>query len=215
MNKFSRTVFTAITFSCLVSVVSGQCLVDDTLFTTADGGCKDLATGLVWAADTSAAQTSGNGVYGNSVPFLPCENLNEQVYGGFTDWRAPTAGEIEDSITNGLNTHLDFFLDGSNDDGRYRWTDCTRKVKGTRKRYKLRYSDGDLQLVLSDGASVTCVRGLPADPANDCLGKTKGGGKGRGNNRSSDTLSQATTGATLLAPLALAGVVCFARRRKP
>jgi hypothetical protein len=186
---------------CACSTALAACRVDDGDFTTADGGCKDLNTGLVWSPDWRGLTSSSGG--GASSTDTNCDfNLNNHPDGGgYTDWRQPTLGEVQEALANGLNSHLDFFDDGgvTPDDGMYRWTSCTKKVRGLINRYAIRYTDQSVILSFVSGPHVICVRGAAADPENDCP-------SGRGKkNRSSATspLSQTSTGALLLLPLAV------------
>jgi hypothetical protein len=199
------------------SAVHAACLVNDSDFNSTAGGCKDLSTGLVWSPDLRAftgGPGSSPGLSGSFDGWCNQElNSDPAKGGGFTDWRSPTVGEVTEALANGLYSHLDFFLDGTPDDSVYRWTTCTTKVKGTLHRYKVRYSDGNVVLHnlsgSSDGNFVVCVRGLPADTANDC---PAGPGKKKNRSGATNALSQTATGAFLLLPLA---VVLAARCFRP
>jgi hypothetical protein len=196
---------------CASPFSRAACLVDDADFTTASGGCKDLGTGLVWSPDLRALGASSAGQSGsNSTVCNQFLNSNPANGGEFTDWRPPTVGEIAAALGNGLNSHLDFFLNGNPDDGVYRWTACTQKIKGKLHRYIVRFTDGDTALVnLSlgiDGVHMVCVRGVTQP--NDCPG-----GPGKKNLASATSaLSQTATGALLLLPL---GIVVAARCLRP
>jgi hypothetical protein len=191
--------------------------VDDTAFTTAGGGYKDLSTGLVWSPDLRALGGGSTGVSGDGVQ-QSCNNFLNDVAagGGYTDWRPATVGEINKALANGLNTHLDFFLNGSPDDGVYRWTACTKTIRGDFHRYAVRYSDGNLVLFnLSrseggEGVFNICVRGLPANPTNDCPSTRKNNSPSTTN-----TYSQSSTGALLLLPLAVVLAARCLRPRRP
>ena len=129
-------------------------------------------------------------------------NLKTQPEGGgFTDWRAPTLGEVQQALANGLNSHLDFFNDSGTtpDDGKYRYTACKKKIQGAYNTYAIRFTDGSIKLTLTGGDQLICVRGQPADPANDC----PGAGKKKNRSGAASALSQTSTGALLLLPLAL------------
>jgi hypothetical protein len=198
------------------SAVQAACRVNDSDFNSADGGCKDLNTSLVWSPDLRAftgGPGSSPGLSGSFDGWCSQElNSDPAKGGGFTDWRSPTVDEVTEALANGLYSHLDFFLDGTPDDSVYRWTTCTTKVKGTLHRYKVRYSDGNVVLHnlsgSSDGNFVVCVRGLPADIANDCPASP---GKKKNRSGATSALSQMSTGALLLLPLA---AVLAARRLK-
>lgn len=69
---------------------------DNGFFRTEDGGCKDLATGLVW----SLAIDNWDWPLTNEIG----QNLEE---GGFTDWRLPTIEEMQTAHAHGAPTHFD------------------------------------------------------------------------------------------------------------
>ena len=123
--------------------VYAKCLVNDSDFATTEGGCKDLDTGLVWSPDFRGipGATNGDGIPASGSPDF-CERILDSYpagNGGYTDWRIPTVAEVEEAIANGLKSHLDFFSDGRPDDGVYRWTGCTKKIKRDYHRYAVRY----------------------------------------------------------------------------
>jgi hypothetical protein len=202
------------------STVVAKCVVNDSDFSSTEGGCKDLNTGLVWSPDLRAFGPAPGGGHPYLVPQpkiqTACNNRlnNSPNGGGYTDWRAPTLGEVQEALANGLNSHLNFFLDGSPDDGLYRWTGCSAgKKKGTNYTYIIRYTDGSIQTNAFSALPLICVRGAPADLTNDCPwfpGKKKNSGF-------NSTLSQTSTGALLLLPLAvvLAARCLRPRRRSP
>lgn len=74
----------------------GACAFEDAGWVTADGGCKDLAAGLVWSA-------SYDELYGASLPWSManayCNNLTE---GGFSDWRLPRPAEIQTAFLHNI-----------------------------------------------------------------------------------------------------------------
>src|SRR5262245_58711088 len=74
----------------------GACEVNDTAFTTREGGCQDQATNLVWSAITPNARN-----WSSAVSY--CSNL---VEGGYSDWRLPTLAELVTVDQNGAATHL-------------------------------------------------------------------------------------------------------------
>lgn len=104
----------------------GACQANDAFFRTADGGCKDQVTGLVWSSRSAAAMTWVDAVWGSDLPgnvgsenaddygrttdygnacgsacdgsaVNYCKNLNE---GGKTDWRLPTLAELQSASAN-------------------------------------------------------------------------------------------------------------------
>jgi hypothetical protein len=200
------------------SFAQGACVVSDANFASAGGGCKDLRTGVVWSPDMRAqglAYNPSSGSIGIADVQVWCNNnLNTQPEGGgFTDWRAPTLGEVQEALANGLNSHLDFFNDGgaTPDDSKYRYTLCKKKVQGASNTYAIRYTDGNVKLTLTGGDQLICVRGQAADPANDCPGP------GKKNNKSVAKigLSQTSTGALLLFPLGLVIAARCLQARRP
>lgn len=94
-----------------------QCLVNDGTWTTTDGGCKNIATGLVWSARSAATMNWYQAVWrfgdsGSSSPeaWETAKGLTTDIVGaatdlngtaychdltesGMTDWRAPTFSE--------------------------------------------------------------------------------------------------------------------------
>jgi hypothetical protein len=188
----------------------GACRVDDADFASAGGGCKDLETGLVFSPDLRAVHNFSPNQDGLSGPAQNvqwrCDTLLNQIsYGGFSDWRAPTLGEFQTALANGLNAHLDYFLNGAGS-GDYYWTSCDKRVKGALNTYAIRHSDGNVRLsFVSTGNWIICVRGLPADPKNDCPSAGK----------KSNHLAQTTTGALLLLPLAVVLAASRLRPRRP
>ena len=66
----------------------GACRINDANFVTADGGCKDLRTGLVWSSEVVGVDWWVTWKYANST-VVP--NLRE---GGYADWRMPTKDEL-------------------------------------------------------------------------------------------------------------------------
>ncbi|MCM2278644.1 MAG: DUF1566 domain-containing protein [Oligoflexia bacterium] len=110
------------------SLPPGACQRNDSFFTTADGGCKDLATGLVWSAESANvmqwhavvwdAQTTGVPAdaddAGRSNDYAEpegcsygcdgsatnyCHSLGE---GAKTDWRAATVAELDEVTTHSM-----------------------------------------------------------------------------------------------------------------
>jgi hypothetical protein len=210
---FGAAVLTA---SLLALSAFGACRVDDADFASADGGCKDIETGLVWSPDLRGVTPIGGDGLVNPTSNLQsyCNGyLNSVSYGGFSDWRVPTLGEVEVALANGLNSHLDYFLDGSGDDGDYYWTACEKRVKGIINNYNIRHSDGAIRLSYQSGAGnwLICVRGLPADPKNDCPSE----GKKNSPASAASALSQTATGGLLLLPLGIVVAARCVRPRRP
>jgi hypothetical protein len=80
---------------------SSDCLVEDSAFATTQGGCLDLATGLVWG--TSTHDLGGNAI-GNWQDAMT--NCDELVEGGFSDWFLPSRTQALDVVAHGSATHL-------------------------------------------------------------------------------------------------------------
>lgn len=91
----------ALIFVGIPTASAVNCVVlDDSDFVSADGGCKDVATGLVWSAGGCQGQTF---CYTWPQADSYCESLAD---GGFSDWRNPSANEMSDACTNGAGSHV-------------------------------------------------------------------------------------------------------------
>jgi hypothetical protein len=66
----------------------GACQQNDANFITADGGCKDLQTGLVWSSEITGPDWYVTWKYANQTV---APGLRE---GGYADWRMPTKDEL-------------------------------------------------------------------------------------------------------------------------
>lgn len=73
------------------------CVVVDEAFATGNGGCQDLATGLVWSRVSCCWYWE-----------YATQNCEDTEEGGFTDWRLPTIAELEDAHANGAPTHFEY-----------------------------------------------------------------------------------------------------------
>ncbi len=76
------------------------CAVEDGSFMTADGGCKDAATGLVWSSRNLGE--GGNGWYWQSAMGF----AEDSTEAGYSDWRLPTIEELQAVIANGAEGHF-------------------------------------------------------------------------------------------------------------
>lgn len=81
----------------------GACQIDDADFATGNGGCQDLASGLVWS------QYTGSNPYPLAIMqwwdlVAYCDNLDE---GGFTDWFLPSREQMAEVAFNGAFGHLE------------------------------------------------------------------------------------------------------------
>lgn len=77
-----------------------ECAIEDDAFVTADGGCKDLATGLVWGTKNMGHQGAGWG-------WRSARRLTADAQeGGMDDWRLPTVDELRQVLGNGAASHF-------------------------------------------------------------------------------------------------------------
>lgn len=77
----------------------GDCRLNDSLFATADGGCKDLQTNRTWSR--GSWDTAGH------LTFSYYKNwCADMTQGGYTDWRMPTVTEVQT-----LAAHETFYQD--------------------------------------------------------------------------------------------------------
>jgi hypothetical protein len=107
----------------------GACLQNDTNFTTADGGCKDLQSGLVWSQ--SPPDHYMHWKYANNTY---CPNLTE---GGVDDWRLPARDELVTLASHNPGAYLQFH--GQFGLGRTHWS--STKASGS-KHYHVDLEDG-------------------------------------------------------------------------
>lgn len=78
------------------TALTNACLIDDGGWVTADGGCTDVTTGLVWSLAAPG-----------SVDWNYAQNYGANlVEGGYSDWRMPTEAELQGAWANGAPTHL-------------------------------------------------------------------------------------------------------------
>lgn len=123
---------------------STDCVVNDSAFTTNQGGCQDQATNLVWIL---AAYGSGDWAYANNL----CNNL---VLAGFSNWRLPTLAEMQSADAHGAISHVNMSTGNL-----YYWSSGTRGNKAWAHNF---YSNSDLLTLKSSHLDMLCVRpGLP------------------------------------------------------
>ncbi len=73
----------------------GACELEDAGWKTANGGCQDQITGLVWSSD-------GMRRTGQSVAWKTAlNNCAALVEGGYGDWRLPTLAEYQQAAQHG------------------------------------------------------------------------------------------------------------------
>lgn len=134
--KITDTIATAYAVSSgylTVSATSGSCATSDASFTTLNGGCKDLNSGLVWSNVSGATQTWIQAVWDSTVAGSTAADsydsdgaandydgtpatadssstsyCHDLVQNGFSDWRLPSSSELTTLVTNGGATHLNF-----------------------------------------------------------------------------------------------------------
>ena len=134
------------------------CAVEDGDWTNnvTEGGCEDLATGLIWGMRWN----NWNWADANTK----CANNEE---GGFTDWRLATRAEMYDAVDDGAGTHLSYGWNG---------LELWSSEKKANKAYTVELFDGDEYLRPQiDALSFACIR----DPNG---GNNGGGCKGKGCN---------------------------------
>lgn len=132
-------------------LLSGQafgasCVLEDANFATADGGCKDQSTGLVWSGSTWKRTQS---YYSYSGAVSQCANLDE---GGFSDWRLPSKDEMLAVEANDAHLYLDVLQPA----GAYAlWTNS----KKGNKAYTVNFDNARLGLsLLASSLDSVCVR---------------------------------------------------------
>ena len=69
-------------------------------FVTAEGGCRDLATGLVWG--TKNMGHGGAGWGWRSARRL----IEDSAEGGYEDWRLPSVAEVQAVLADGAAEHF-------------------------------------------------------------------------------------------------------------
>jgi hypothetical protein len=111
-----------------------ECVLDSAQFKTADAGCKDLTTGLVWSKVSATTRQWEDAVWGGVTPAADANDDVANDYGpqawcgtycdtasytsyckslvesGASDWRLPTLTELTQIVTPGkfntnVNTH--------------------------------------------------------------------------------------------------------------
>jgi hypothetical protein len=107
------------------------CAVDGDGWASADGGCKDLRTGLVFSVDQAGISYTWNGAV---------DHAERSVEGGFDDWRLPTIDEFVSARENGFNDHNDVIFDT------FRWSSETKKNRGIDSAYIFAFSTGEIRL---------------------------------------------------------------------
>jgi len=142
---------------------ANACKINDALFNSQDGGCKDLKTGRVWSRNTLSPERGGSfWTFSGAKGY--CANL---VEGGYNDWRLPTRDEMKTVAANGAGTHLDVFWYLTGDTGERlerdfaKWSSTT--VKGGKYAYVVQLGSGAEQVNgwATNGSSwtdVVCVR---------------------------------------------------------
>lgn len=124
---------TSTTQQIRVGAYPNTCLIEDSAFGTAEGGCKDKITRLVWSKPSTATMTwydaiwdsalSGNSPqdaydgantndYQNSPGTHPDSSLinycHDLVEAGYFDWRVPSSNELSSFFSNNAITHIQY-----------------------------------------------------------------------------------------------------------
>jgi hypothetical protein len=154
-------------------------LEDGVTWVTAEGGCQDLQTGLVWSTSNM-----GGGNYGWTWSDAD-QFVADSTEGGYDDWRLPTKAELETVAANGAATHFSVTCAG------HRWS-STRQGQ---RAWIVNPCDADSRLVWAGGPAESYIRfigvreGATPDPCNnngvcepgedcencpDCAGQTNG-----------------------------------------
>ena len=107
---------------------TGACQVDDTAFTTVPGGCKDLASNLIWSTVITPQMRYG-----------PARDYCLSYAEGGTGWRLPTKTEAEAVYQHGSNTHL------SKMDGLL-WSTYTSTLRGKKSVWLFNFDTGQSNL---------------------------------------------------------------------
>ena len=94
---------------------SPDCVIEDSAFVTAQGGCLDLATGLVWGRSTHDSHGGEITTWQSTVTY--CDSL---VEGGFDDWFLPSRNQALEVVAHGSATHLNVVPNF------YWWTSTTK-----------------------------------------------------------------------------------------
>jgi len=81
-----------------LALSNSECAIDDSAFQSLQGGCKDLASKLVWIR----GGTLGSAWSWKAATSL-CENLTAN---GLTDWRLPTVAKLQVIAAGGKYLHL-------------------------------------------------------------------------------------------------------------
>jgi len=153
------------------------CAVNDDSFTTANGGCQDLATGLVWS-------TNGMG-HGVNYNWNSSKDLiAASTEGGVDNWRMPTLAEWLEAIDNGAASHFGGGHTVSSPT-RY-WSSTTQGNKAwavdffgftvKHPKYDYMYFAGVREIVAPDPCNNNgiCESGEDCDNCGDCEGKSNG-----------------------------------------
>lgn len=86
--------------------LSGGCVVDGDGWVSANGGCVDTRTGIVWGSAASSSNGTGNGVNNLYTYYTAQAFCSGSTEGGVTGWRIPTLAEMKTAQQNGAISHV-------------------------------------------------------------------------------------------------------------
>jgi len=188
-NAFvSNAIIAAAQCACSTGGVGGC-----TGFSTTDGGCKDLTSGIVWSSDNGGAMSGNAAVWDSTVSGAVAPKAWETALGitkdgtydasagdychsltesGFNDWRMPTEGEWAGTDIHGGSTQLKnppaaYYLTGQSEQAGYNYVYTTFNGAGTDFSWA----------ILTTAYRVRCVR---QPPPTQLLFTTQPGGGANG-----------------------------------
>lgn len=128
-------------------VAPGDCILDDTLFNSEEGGCRDLTTGLVWS--TQSLQFGIQSTWEGAKTY--CEDL---VEGGYDDWFLPSRDELQEVFANGSATHMNLMTNSN-------WSSTRR---GNTRAWLVNLTDGNTWVdLIGSTRNCICAR-IPTPP---------------------------------------------------
>lgn len=134
--------------------IPGHCAVEDPgNWITEDGGCKDVATGVVFSY-WSVNNPDGYPTFmTQDLAIEYCSQLNE---GGFSDWALPSKDVLVAAGLNGAHGHLNFdtynhdFVSSSKQGKKFVW-------------FVWLYNGASITVSAASTTTVVCARNLPPE----------------------------------------------------